>query len=94
MLLNEKVALITGAASGLGRAQAIEYVKEGAKVIISDVNAIGLVETEKLIKDMNGTVLSIVARCLNNMFGLSSKSPETFGTVDICVDKSSRFGRF
>ena len=48
-----KVALITGAASGMGRYLAINLAKEGADVVICDVDESGLKETEKLIKAYN-----------------------------------------
>lgn len=43
-----KVALLTGAASGIGRASAIRLAREGAKVIAADVNEEGLAETRKV----------------------------------------------
>lgn len=46
----DKVVLITGAASGLGQAGAKRVAKEGAKLSLVDLNADGLKETEKLIK--------------------------------------------
>src|SRR4051812_47297680 len=47
-----KVAVITGAGSGIGRALAIELGRSGAKLAISDVNTEGLAETEKMLKDI------------------------------------------
>jgi NADP-dependent 3-hydroxy acid dehydrogenase YdfG len=47
---SEKVAAITGAASGMGRALAIALSKEGCHIAISDVDTDGLRETESLIK--------------------------------------------
>ena len=55
-----KVALITGAASGMGKYLAINLAKEGADVVICDVNEDGLKETEKIIKSYNVGSSSLV----------------------------------
>ncbi|MCM3744585.1 glucose 1-dehydrogenase [Sporosarcina luteola] len=96
MLLEEKVAMITGAASGLGRAQAIEYAKEGAKIVITDVNETGLAETAKLIEDNNGTVLSVVADVSKKeeVHKLVNEALKEFGTVDICVNNAAILADF
>jgi meso-butanediol dehydrogenase/(S,S)-butanediol dehydrogenase/diacetyl reductase len=52
--LEEKVALVTGAASGIGRATAIRLSAEGAKVFITDVNEAGLAETADAIRKADG----------------------------------------
>jgi NAD(P)-dependent dehydrogenase (short-subunit alcohol dehydrogenase family) len=49
--LNGKVVVVTGAASGIGRALAVELVARGARVAISDVNERGLAETVEQIED-------------------------------------------
>ena len=45
-----KVAVVTGAGSGIGQALAIELARSGAKVAISDVDLEGLAETEQQLK--------------------------------------------
>ncbi len=50
MLLKNKIALITGASSGIGKATAKLFVKEGAKVVLSDLND---EEGNKLIEELN-----------------------------------------
>ena len=45
MRLKEKVAIVTGAASGIGRATAHKFTKEGARVVAVDINEEGLKET-------------------------------------------------
>jgi NAD(P)-dependent dehydrogenase (short-subunit alcohol dehydrogenase family) len=54
-----KVAFITGAASGIGRATAIAFAAEGAQVAIIDRSADALRETEAAVKDTGGEILAI-----------------------------------
>jgi NAD(P)-dependent dehydrogenase (short-subunit alcohol dehydrogenase family) len=53
-LVSGKVALVTGAAAGIGRAAALKFAEEGAKVFVSDVNSDGGNETVALIKQKGG----------------------------------------
>lgn len=54
-----KVAIVTGAASGIGRAIALRYGREGAHVIVSDINAAGGNETVAMISAAGGTAAFI-----------------------------------
>ena len=51
MKLSGQVALITGAARGIGRATALAFAERGIKVVIADINTAGAEETVKLITD-------------------------------------------
>lgn len=55
----DKVAVITGAASGIGRGLAEKCVTEGMKVVISDVMQEALTEAEAELKDMGGDILAV-----------------------------------
>jgi NAD(P)-dependent dehydrogenase (short-subunit alcohol dehydrogenase family) len=54
-----KVVVITGGASGIGRATAIAFAREGAKVVIGDIDAHGAEETVELIKSTGGEAISV-----------------------------------
>jgi len=49
-----KVVLITGAASGLGRAASVRFAREGARVCLADINSAGLDETARIIANAGG----------------------------------------
>jgi NAD(P)-dependent dehydrogenase (short-subunit alcohol dehydrogenase family) len=77
-----KVALITGAASGIGRAVARRLASEGAQVLGHDLNADGLAETATLVRDAGGT--------METRTGDISQPDECRATVAECV---ATFGR-
>ena len=56
-----KVAFVTGAASGIGRAAALAFAREGASVAVADVVEDGNRETVRLIEEAGGTPLAV--RC-------------------------------
>ena len=57
--LTGKVALVTGASSGIGRASALAFAREGAKVVVSDVNIDGGQETVRLMKGNGGEAIFV-----------------------------------
>ena len=59
-LLEGQVAIVTGAASGIGRASALFYAREGAKVMVADVDQNGANETVGLIRAAEGQATFIV----------------------------------
>lgn len=60
-MLKNKVALVTGASSGIGRAIALVWAREGAKVVVSDVNAQGGEETAALVRAAGGDAIFVAA---------------------------------
>ena len=61
--IKDKVVLITGAASGMGRATAYLFSDEGARVVISDINEPALAEVEAVLRASNRQVISIPCDC-------------------------------
>lgn len=91
MLLKDKIALITGASGGLGRAQALEYAREGASLIINDVKADELEETKQLVEEIGADVIAVIADISkkNEVQNMISKALERFGRVDVCVNNAA-----
>ena len=56
--LDGKIAVITGAASGIGKATALRFAKEGAKVALGDANEVGLEAVARQVRDDGGDVVS------------------------------------
>lgn len=85
-----KVALITGAANGIGRAAAISFAREGAKVAIVDRDAAGLKETAKLVSDAGGEVLQLPCDTSNSaeIEKALSQVSETFGRLDYAFNNA------
>jgi meso-butanediol dehydrogenase / (S,S)-butanediol dehydrogenase / diacetyl reductase len=80
-----KAVLVTGAASGLGRASSIRFAAEGANVCLVDINAEGLEETERRIVEVGGTCLSHCGDLglPSNCAAAVQMAIEAFGRLDV-----------
>lgn len=88
--LENKVAIVTGAGAGLGKAIAILYAGEGAKVLAADVNETALTELEKEISGIGGTVKTVRANMAlpDDVEAMVRAAKDNFGTVDILVNNA------
>ena len=90
MRLEGKTAIITGAGLGIGRAYAIEFAKEGADVIVNDVNMENTNEVVKEIEGIGRNAKAVIASVDNRDEAqkLINTSIERFGKVDILVNNA------
>jgi len=90
MKLNDKVAIITGAAEGIGKATAIEFVKEGAKVVVADINLELAEKTAEELKRLGGEAIAVKVDVTNpdDVNAMVSKTLERFGRIDILFNNA------
>ena len=90
MEFKDKIVLITGAASGIGRQTALEFAKQGGMVVVSDVNEKGGAETVQLIESEGGKATFIK----NNVADSSEVEQlihtivERYGSLDIAINNA------
>ncbi|SDX70412.1 SDR family oxidoreductase [Paenibacillus sp. CF384] len=90
MKLHNQVAVVTGAASGMGKAIAELYAKEGAKVIVADLNFEGADQVAQEIVNNGGTAKAIQVNValLEDIEGMIDTAVSEFGTLDILVNNA------
>jgi NAD(P)-dependent dehydrogenase (short-subunit alcohol dehydrogenase family) len=88
--LRGKVAVITGAGSGLGRALAYELARRGASVAVSDVDDVGLAETARHVRTVGAEVheqrLDVTDRAA--VLAYADTVAETFGRVNLVINNA------
>ena len=90
MLLKDKVALITGAGSGIGRASALKFAQEGATVAVVDIQGAAADETAKLVTAQGGAALPIAADVTDPVAvrGMVKKTVENYGRLNILFNNA------
>lgn len=96
MKLQNKVAVVTGAGSGMGKAIAKSYAKEGAKVIAADINLETVTSVAAGIVTEGGTATAIIANVtkekdIQNMIDIAISK---YGTLDILVNNAGIMDNF
>ncbi len=95
-LLEKKVAIITGAGSGIGKATAELFAKEGAKVIVSDINEANGKSAVDEIKKKGGEAFFVKADSSKpeDNEALVKQALEKYGSLDIAVNNAGIGGPF
>jgi 3-oxoacyl-[acyl-carrier protein] reductase len=90
MLLSNRVAIITGGATGIGRSIAVQFAKQGCKVAIADINPGEANETLSRVKGGRGEGLVVACDITdgNQVRGMVDQVISTFGKVDILVNNA------
>jgi NAD(P)-dependent dehydrogenase (short-subunit alcohol dehydrogenase family) len=86
----DKVAVITGAASGIGLGTAKRAVKEGMNVVIADIEAEALSKAEKQLSSLGDNVVSVVTDVskFEDVKSLADKTIDTFGEVHLLFNNA------
>ncbi|MBO9605233.1 MAG: SDR family oxidoreductase [Paenibacillaceae bacterium] len=96
MRLSGKVAVVTGAASGMGKAIAELYAAEGAKVVVSDLRAEAAQTVVDGIAAKGGTAIAVASNVAKeeDVGHMIDTAVATFGTVDILVNNAGIMDNF
>ena len=85
-----KVAFVTGAANGIGRAAALAFAREGASVVATDISDQGNRETARMVEALGGRAIAI--RCdvtkADDVKAALDKTVEAFGRLDIAFNNA------
>jgi NAD(P)-dependent dehydrogenase (short-subunit alcohol dehydrogenase family) len=90
-----KVALVTGGASGIGRATALTFAREGAKLVVADMNEEGGQQTVHMITENGGeaTFMQVDVTSASAVEALLSKTVQTYGRLDCAHNNAGISGR-
>jgi NAD(P)-dependent dehydrogenase (short-subunit alcohol dehydrogenase family) len=93
MRLKDKVAIVTGAGSGIGRATAELFAEEGANVLVAEIDRKTGEETARSIERAQGTAFLVQADISKEEDArrISQTAVETFGRIDVLVNNAATF---
>ncbi|MEX1827478.1 SDR family oxidoreductase [Luteibacter sp. CQ10] len=85
-----KVALVTGAGSGIGRTTAMAFAAQGARVVVSDIASDAADETVRIIRDRGGDAIAVVTDVSDEtqVRALVARAVDAFGRLDIAFNNA------
>jgi NAD(P)-dependent dehydrogenase (short-subunit alcohol dehydrogenase family) len=85
-----KVAFVTGAASGIGRATALAFAREGASVVVSDVSEQNVQDSARMIEELGGRSLAVACDVTRteDVKAALDRTIETFGRLDAAFNNA------
>ncbi len=91
MKLQDRVAVITGAGAGIGRFSALEFAKEGAIVVVADINEAAAQETARLIEAQGGTALAVASDVSDpvSVKRLLERTLDSFAQVNVLFNNAA-----
>lgn len=94
MNTEQKVVIVTGAASGIGRHCALRFAQQGSRVVVSDIDADGGNPTVQQIKATNGEAIFVKTNVADPQAcqALIAKTIETYGRLDYACNNAGILG--
>jgi NAD(P)-dependent dehydrogenase (short-subunit alcohol dehydrogenase family) len=91
MNLRDRVAVVTGSGSGIGRASALEFARAGARVVVVDINGGSARETVAQIQSAGGTAIAVETDVANpdSVQRLVAETVRAFGRVDVLMNNAA-----
>ena len=91
MKLSGLTAVITGSGNGIGRASAIEFAREGANVVVADIDGAGAAETVRRIQAEAGNAIAVETDVANpaSVQALAAESVRAFSRVDVLFNNAA-----
>jgi NAD(P)-dependent dehydrogenase (short-subunit alcohol dehydrogenase family) len=94
VLLEGKVAIITGAGGDMGRAIAVRYAQEGARVVVAEIQRATAEETAAAVRDVGGEALALAVDVSKraDTERMARETVACFGRIDVLVNCAAMFG--